>query len=74
VRIAVDPAACDGFGYCAEMLPELLSRDEWGFPIVIGTEVPDELVKAARQAARLCPRRAFSLHPQKPKAALQDGH
>ncbi len=74
MRIIVDPAACDGFGYCAEMLPELLSLDEWGFPIVTGTDVPDELLKVARQAARLCPRRAVFLLPQRPKAALQDGH
>ena len=74
MRITVDPAACDGFGYCAEMLPELLTLDEWGFPIVARAEVPGELLKAARQAARLCPRRAVSLLPQMPKAELQDGH
>ncbi len=74
MRITVDPAACDGFGYCAEMLPELVSLDEWGFPVVSGAEVPDELLKAARQAARVCPRRAVSLLRQRPKAPLQEGH
>jgi len=59
MRIEVDPAACDGFGYCAEILPELLSLDEWGFPIVDRPEIPAELVRAATKAVQLCPRRAL---------------
>jgi ferredoxin len=74
VRITVDPATCDGFGFCAELLPELMSLDEWGFPIVTESEIPAELLSAARQAARVCPRRAVLLAGQRPKAALQDGH
>lgn len=61
MRISVDPAACDGFGYCAEMVPELMALDEWGFPVVSQHEVPGELLDAARQAARACPRRALLL-------------
>ncbi len=61
MRITVDPAACDGFGYCVEMLPELMSDDEWGFPVVVEADVPAGLLDAARQAARTCPRRAVLL-------------
>jgi ferredoxin len=62
--LRLDPAACDGFGYCAELLPELVDLDEWGFPIVRpGTVVPAELRAAAQEAVRFCPRRALVLVP-----------
>ena len=62
MKMVLDPAACDGFGYCAEILPELISLDEWGFPIVADRGVvPEELLGAAGQAVRLCPRRALRL-------------
>ncbi len=60
-RILVDPVACDAYGYCAELLPEAISLDEWGYPVVDGTPLPPELVEAAKQAARTCPRRAITL-------------
>jgi len=27
--IRVNPAACDGFGFCSEILPEMIRRDGW---------------------------------------------
>jgi ferredoxin len=33
-RLRVDPIACDGRGLCAEILPELITLDDWGFPII----------------------------------------
>jgi ferredoxin len=59
--IKVDPIACEAYGYCAELLPELVTLDEWGYPIVDGDPVPTHLVELARLAARQCPRRAFVL-------------
>ncbi|HXX89938.1 MAG TPA: ferredoxin [Acidimicrobiales bacterium] len=59
VALRVDPIACDAFGYCAELLPELVALDEWGYPVVGARRVPDELVALAREAARQCPRRAL---------------
>ena len=38
--IKVNPIACEAYGYCAELLPELVSLDEWGYPIVDGRPVP----------------------------------
>lgn len=58
-QLVVDPIACDGFGYCAELLPEMVSLDEWGYPVVSGEPVPPALVDLAKSAARQCPRRAF---------------
>jgi ferredoxin len=61
VKIILDPVACDGFGYCVEILPEVLRFDEWGFPVVAEGEVPDKVLRAARQAVEFCPRRALAL-------------
>ena len=51
IRILIDPVACDAYGYCAELLPEAITLDEWGYPIVDGKPLPPELVDAA-QACR----------------------
>jgi ferredoxin len=61
VRLTIDPVACDAYGYCAELLPEAIVLDEWGYPIVDGRPLPADLVAAARRAARDCPRRAVAL-------------
>jgi ferredoxin len=59
VRLQIDPIACDAFGYCAELAPELISLDEWGYPRAEAGLVPVELAEAARAAIRSCPRRAI---------------
>jgi ferredoxin len=61
VRVTIDPVACDAYGYCAELLPEAIGLDEWGYPIVDGRPLPAELVATAARAARDCPRRAVAL-------------
>ena len=33
-RLVVDPIRCDGRGICAELFPERIALDDWGFPIV----------------------------------------
>ncbi len=61
-RLRVDPVACSGHGFCADLLPELISRDEWGFPVIHG-EVPAALGPQARRAVRACPDLALRLGP-----------
>jgi ferredoxin len=61
VRIRIDPVACDAYGYCAELLPEAITLDEWGYPMVDGRPLPSDLVALAARAARDCPRRAIAL-------------
>jgi len=63
MRVRVNPAACDGFGFCAEMLAELVTLDEWGFPVVAQGEVPSHLTGAVRRAVKFCPRRALEVVP-----------
>jgi ferredoxin len=65
VRISIDPVACDAYGYCAELLPEAITLDEWGYPIVDGKPLPHDLVETAKRAARDCPRRAITVKIQK---------
>lgn len=60
-RLVVDPIACDGAGVCAELLPELISLDPWGFPIIQGDEVPSGLIDLARKTTVSCPRLALTL-------------
>jgi ferredoxin len=61
VRISIDPVACEAYGYCAELLPEAIVLDEWGYPIVDGAPLPADLVALARRAVRDCPKRAITL-------------
>ncbi len=60
-RIRIDPIACEGHGLCAELLPERISLDEWGFPIVDPEPLPRRLEKHAKRAVAACPRLALVL-------------
>jgi len=60
-RLRVDFIACQGRGLCAEALPELITLDDWGFPIVSGRPVPAPLVSDARETVRACPLLALRL-------------
>lgn len=58
----IDWTACDGRGLCTELLPEVLERDEWGYPLPRrDLEVPSALAAPARRAVALCPRMALRL-------------
>ncbi|HVC69981.1 MAG TPA: ferredoxin [Acidimicrobiales bacterium] len=61
LRLRVDPVACDAYGYCAEILPERVTLDEWGYPVVDGAPVEPHLMDLATRAAAECPRRALLL-------------
>ena len=61
VRLRVDLIACDGRGLCAEALPELITLDDWGFPIIGDQAVPPWLLADARETARACPKLALWL-------------
>lgn len=61
MRLRVNPIACDGHGLCAELLPELVRLDEWGFPIIDDEDVPRLLEPHARRAVAACPTLALAL-------------
>jgi ferredoxin len=60
-RLRVDPIACDGRGLCAEMLPELITLDDWGFPIISRDAVPADLLGDCRAVIAACPKLALRL-------------
>ena len=60
-RLRVNPIACTAHGMCAELLPELIELDDWGYPIVDRGPIPEELLVHARRAAAACPKLALSI-------------
>jgi ferredoxin len=64
MKLTVDPIACEGRGLCAEVAPELITLDDWGYPIISGSPVPSDREPHAREAVRLCPKLALRLEPQ----------
>lgn len=64
VRLRVNAIACDGRGLCAELLPELISLDDWGYPIISADPVPRQLLDDARETVRACPKLALRLEPR----------
>lgn len=60
-RIRINMIACDAHGLCAELLPELIRLDDWGYPIIETAEVPGELNDLARRAVDACPTLALLL-------------
>jgi len=61
LKLIVDPTACDGRGLCAELLPELIDLDRWGYPLLKEEAVATELAELARRAVASCPKAALRL-------------
>ena len=60
-RIDVDPVACVAHGLCAELLPEAVTLDDWGYPILASGPLPEAVLAHARAAASACPTLALRL-------------
>ena len=60
-HLRVNPILCDAYGLCAELLPELIELDEWGYPMIDDVPVPHEHLQNARRAVSSCPRLALAL-------------
>ena len=57
----IDRIRCDGYGMCAELVPELIELDDWGYPIVAPSPIPPHLLGHARRAVEVCPVLAIRL-------------
>jgi len=62
MRVRVNPITCEAHGLCAEMLPEWVQLDEWGYPVIDGDPLPHQLTAHARRAAAACPTLAIVLY------------
>jgi len=68
----IDWTRCDGRGLCAELLPTVLDRDDWGYPLAKRAHKSDRSnvmigpadAEAAREAVHLCPKLALSFSVQ----------
>jgi ferredoxin len=60
-RLRVNRTECVGHGVCAELLPELVALDEWGYPVIADTPPPGRLTRDARRAVTACPALALRL-------------
>jgi ferredoxin len=54
-RVRVNPIACQAHGMCAELLPERITLDEWGYPIVDERPLSGEMLAHAQRAVQACP-------------------
>jgi ferredoxin len=64
VRLTVDPISCSAHGLCADLLPEWVRLDEWGYPVVAPGPLPEGLVVDARRAVAACPVLALKLRKE----------
>ncbi len=62
VQLTIDRIRCDGHGLCAELLPELVRLDDWGYPIIAPGPIPDHLLAHAQKAVTACPVLALALN------------
>jgi ferredoxin len=61
LMLVVDATSCDAHGVCAELFPERITLDPWGYPIIDGSDIPAQLHEHAARAASACPRLALHL-------------
>jgi ferredoxin len=63
--LRINPIACDAHGVCADLFPEFITLDPWGYPIITTEPVPDDLISHARRAVTACPTLALRLESQR---------
>lgn len=60
-QLEIDWTRCAGHGLCAQVLPDAIHSDEWGYPLIRrGVFAGDELIYA-RRAVAVCPVLALRL-------------
>jgi ferredoxin len=60
-QLRVNPIDCAGHGLCAELVPEFITLDEWGYPVLPDQPVPARLERQVRRAVTDCPALALVL-------------
>ena len=68
-HLRVNPIACEAHGMCAELLPERITLDEWGYPVIDDAPVDGVQLEHAVRAARACP--TFALLVERERARSQ---
>ena len=74
-RLRVNPILCTGYAYCSEIVPELISVDDWGFPIVSDKPIDnDDLLGLAHRAVATCPRLALLIDEAADRRPARDSN
>ena len=68
-RLVLNPIKCVGHGMCAELFPERITLDDWGYPIIDSKPIPPNLEDHARRAVAVCPTLALVLEREAKAAA-----
>jgi ferredoxin len=63
-RLRVNMIECEAHGVCAELFPEWVQLDEWGYPILRDEVIPSHLLAHARRAVQNCPKLALVLNKE----------
>jgi len=61
VTLGIDRIKCDGHGVCADLVPELIELDDWGYPIIRGARSRSPFSHMPRRAVSGCPTLALRL-------------
>lgn len=72
-RIVIDRIACTAHGMCAELFPEHLSMDEWGYPIQSSEPIRHGEMRHARRAVAACPALAMRLETARARTSKPGG-
>jgi len=59
--LRVNPITCEGHGLCAELFPERVTLDDWGYPMIDSEPIPSRLEPLAKRAVSACPTLALLL-------------
>lgn len=62
MSLEIDWTRCDGHGLCAALLPEAISLDEFGYPIIDRPRLPEGA--PVRRAVANCPALALRLEAE----------
>ena len=60
--LKIDWTRCDGHGVCAALLPAVITRDEWGYPIIDARAATAAGSGALNRVVRTCPALALRRH------------
>jgi len=60
-QLVIDRIACTGHGLCAELFPEKVELDEWGYPIQAPGSITGGDARHAQRAVTACPALAMRL-------------
>ena len=67
LELWIDRTKCDGHRLCAELFPERIRLDDWGYPIIAPGPIPANLMAHAQKAVDSCPVLALALKRVEPR-------